>query len=229
MFRMAKVSTEYKCQAQSSLESAELGLTIFVLFCIGGIILAQAMDQPERDSKPKFISPIAGQRGMTELHYAAYRNDPDDVRAQLSLGVPVDIRDEHGWTPLHWSIDMAQAGGEPEQVVSLLLRAGASANAVDNSGFSVMMMACGRNNEAIFEQLIGGGANIVARSVTGTTALHEAAGCNFTEAVLRLLKLGADPRLTDDRNLTPEQLAERCGFTESASLLRNATHQSGNS
>ena len=104
------------------------------------------------------------------MHYAAYCNDPDDVRAQLSLGVPVDIRDDNGWTPLHWSIDMAQAWGEPEQVVSLLLKAGASANAVDNSGFSVMMMACGRNNEAIFEQLIVGGANIAIQSVMGTTA-----------------------------------------------------------
>jgi ankyrin repeat protein len=162
-------------------------------------------------------------------YHAAYCNDPDDVRAQLSLGVPVDIRDDNGWTPLHWSIDMAQAWGDPEQVVSLLLEAGASVDAVDNSGFSVMMMACGRNNEAIFEQLIAGGASIAARSVTGTRALHEAAGCNFTEAVLRLLKLGAGPRQTDKCNLTSEQIAERCGFTESASLLRDAMHERGNS
>ena len=187
------------------------------------------MEQPERDSKPELIVPAAGQRGMTELHYAAYCNDPDDVRAQLSLGVPVDIRDDNGWTPLHWSIDMAQAWGEPEQVISLLLKAGASANAVDNSGFSVMMMACGRNNQAILEQLIADGANIAARSKTGTTALHEAAGCNFTEAILRLLKLGADPRQSDKWDRTPEQIAELCGFTESASVLKGAMQESGNS
>jgi len=187
------------------------------------------MEQPEQDSKPKYIVPAIGQRGMTELHYAAYCNDPDDVRAQLALGVPVDIQDNNGWTPLHWSIDMAQAWGEPEQVVSLLLEAGASANAVDNSGFSVMMMACGRNNEAIFEQLIAGGANIGTRSVTGTTALHEAAGCNFTEAIRRLLKLGADPRQSDKCDRTPEQMAELCGFTESASVLKSALHGCGNS
>lgn len=186
------------------------------------------MEQPKRDQRPEFIVPAAGQRGMTELHYAAYRNDPDEVQAQLSLGVPVDIRDDNGWTPLHWSIDMAQAWGEPEQVVSLLLDAGASASAVDNSGFSVLMMACGRNNEAIVEQLIAGGANIAARSKAGTTALHEAAGCNFTEAILRLLKLGADPRQSDERNQTPEQIAELCGFTESASVLKGAVNKSGN-
>ena len=180
------------------------------------------MEQPERDSKPKLIVPAIGQRGMTELHYAAYCNDPDDVRTQLSLGVPVDMRDDNGWTALHWSIDMAQAWGDPEQVVSLLLRAGASANAVDNSGFSVMMMACGRNNEAIFERLIASGANIAARSLTGTTALHEAAGSNFTEAIRRLLELGVDPRQSDGAERTPEQIAEMCGFTESAEVLKGA-------
>jgi len=187
------------------------------------------MEQPEQDSKPILIVPAVGQGGMTELHYAAYCNDPDDVRAQLSLGVPADIRDDNGWTPLHWSIDMAQAWGEPEQVVSLLLEAGASANAVDNQGFSVMMMACGRNNEAIFEQLIAGGSNILARSVTGTTALHEAAGCNFTEAIRRLLKLGAVLRERDKYDRTREEIAELCGFTESASVLKSALYGCGNS
>ncbi|MBS1805967.1 MAG: ankyrin repeat domain-containing protein [Acidobacteria bacterium] len=180
------------------------------------------MEQSGRDPKPKYIVPAAGQRGMTELHYAAYCNDLDDVRTQLSMGVPVDMRDDNGWTSLHWSIDMAQAWGEPEQVVSLLLKSGASANAVDNLGFSVLMMACGRNNEAIFEQLIAGGANIAARSSTGTTALHEAAGCNFTEAIRRLLELGADPHLNDEAGRTPKQIAEQCGFTESAEVLRGA-------
>jgi ankyrin repeat protein len=76
---------------------------------------------------------------MTELHYAAYCNDPEAVRAQLLQGVSVDVCDDNGWTPLQWSIDMAQASGKPEQVVSVLLAAGASANAVDQQGFSVLM------------------------------------------------------------------------------------------
>jgi ankyrin repeat protein len=53
----------------------------------------------------------------------------------------------------------------PNKSISLLLGAGASANAVDNSGFSILMMACGRNNEQIFEQLIRAGADIRAREV----------------------------------------------------------------
>lgn len=166
---------------------------------------------------------------MTELHYAAYCNDPDGVRAHLLLGVPIDVRDNNGWTPLHWSIDMAQAYGEAEQVVSLLLEAGASANAVDNSDFSVLMMACGRNNEVIFEKLIEGGADFAARSATGVTPLHEAAGCNFLEAIRCLLKLGADPLQSDNSGRTPEQIAELCGFSEAASIFRAATLEDYNS
>lgn len=184
-------------------------------------ILSKAMERKNQDDRPKLIVPAAGQRGMTELHYAAYCNDADGVRAQLRMGVSADIRDDNGWTPLHWSIDMSQGLGEPEQVVSLLLGAGASANAVDNSGFSALMMACGRNNASVFEQLIRGGADIGAGS-TGTTALHEAAGCNFYEAIRRLLVLGADPNQVDKSGRTAEQVAEECGFEESVSILKVA-------
>jgi len=172
--------------------------------------------------KPELIVPAAGEHGMTELHYAAYSNDPDEVRAQLQQGASVDVRDDNGWTPLHWSIDMAQAWGEPEQVVSLLLSAGASANAVDQSGFSVLMMACGRNNEMIFEKLIEAGADIHARSAFGTTPLHEAAGANFSEGIRRLLALGADPSQIDRGNRTPEEVAEQYGFERSISVFKAA-------
>ena len=171
--------------------------------------------------KPKLTVPRPGQLGMTELHYAAYCNDPDAVRAQLQLGGPIDVRDDNGWTPLHWSIDMAQAWGEPNQVVSLLLAAGASENSLDKIGFSALMMACGRNNEAILEQLIKADADVHMRSA-GTTPLHEAAYCNFSSGIRRLLALGADPDETDGRDRTPEQLAEECGFAESVAVFHAA-------
>jgi ankyrin repeat protein len=178
------------------------------------------MSQEESPGKPKLIVPRPGQRGMTELHYAAYCNDFDAVRAQVQLGGPIDVRDDNGWTPLHWSIDMAQAWGEPNQVVSLLLAAGASANSVDKNGFSALMMACGRNNEAILEQLIEAGANVQTRSA-GTTPLHEAASNNFSSGIRRLLALGADPAETDGRN-EPEQLAEEFGFAECVAVFHAA-------
>lgn len=180
------------------------------------------MSENKQPTKPNLIIPTAGQRGMTELHHAAYCNDPEAVRAQLRRGVAVDVRDDHGWTPLHWSIDMAQAWGEPEQVVSLLLAAGASANAVDRSGFSVLMMACGRKNKAILDQLMKAGADIHSPNASGSTPLHEAAGCNFSEAIRTLLMLGADPSQMDKWNRTPEEIAEECGFEESVAVFKAA-------
>jgi len=179
------------------------------------------MHKEEKPVKPVYIVPMAGKRGMTALHYAAYCNDPDAVREQLKSGVLVDVRDDGGWTPLLWSIDMAQAWGEPERVVRLLLAAGVSANATNHEGFSVLMMACCRDNIAILDELIEAGADIHARTA-GTTPLHEAASSNFTEAITRLLALGADPTGKDAQGLTPEQSAHDCGFVESEAILRAA-------
>jgi ankyrin repeat protein len=179
------------------------------------------MTNKEAAQNAVLITPKPEQRGMSELHYAAYCNDPEAVKAELERGVHVDARDDGGWTPLHWSIDMAEAWGDPERVVSLLLASGASANAVDGSGFSVLMMACGRNNEGILEQLIGAGADVHARNAC-TTPLHEAAACNFGAAIQRLLSLGIDPLETNKNHQIPEQVAEEYGFEESVAVFRSA-------
>jgi 26S proteasome non-ATPase regulatory subunit 10 len=179
------------------------------------------MSSNESLKKPVLVRPTAGERGMAALHYAAYLNDPDAVRDQLNLGIAVDVRDDNGWTPLHWSIDMAEAWGEAEKVVALLIRAGASVDAADRSGFSVLMMACGRNNEAILNQLIDAGADIHARNAH-TAPLHEAAGCNFSQGIRRLLSLGANPLETDSRGHTAEHIAEVCGFDECVAILKAA-------
>ena len=169
-------------------------------------------------TKPTLWHPAASTHGMTELHEAAYRNDPTAVRKLLQMGILVDIQDDAGWTPLHWSIDMAQATGEPEEVVQLLLEVGASPNAVDHAGDSVLMMACERSNENIFGQLINAGADVRLRSAK-TTPLHNAAGCNFAEAIRRLVSLGADPSETDAEGRTAEQVARESGFRESLEIF----------
>lgn len=179
------------------------------------------MPQRHASAKPVLVTPTPGHRGMTTLHYAAYCNDPDGVQSQLLSGVPADVRDDNGWTPLHWAIDMAQAGGDPSRVVSILLEHGASPNATDASGFSVLMMACSRNNKSILQQLIKAGADVHERS-SESTPLHQAAGCNFHEGIAILLTLGANPTSIDQSGRTPEQLAQIGGFDESVAVLRAA-------
>jgi ankyrin repeat protein len=142
------------------------------------------MSQETTPAKPVYVTPTPGQRGMTMLHYAAYCNSPDSVRDQLMSGIPVDVRDDNGRTPLHWSIDMAQAWGDPDRVVSILLEHGASANSTDSSGFSVLMMACARNRKGILDRLIKAGADVHART-SASSPLHQAAGCNFHEGIAK--------------------------------------------
>ena len=177
------------------------------------------MSHEDSPAKPILVTPTAGKRGMTELHYAAYCNDLDAVLEHLSSGTPVDVRDDNGWTPLHCSIDMSQAWGEPNRVVSTLLEHGASANSADNFGFTVLMMACGRSNLNILGQLLKAGADVHARSVD-SSPLHEAAGSNFHESIATLLALGADPTIANGRGWTPEQLAEKCGFDKAGYALQ---------
>lgn len=168
--------------------------------------------------RPEYIVPAAGARGMTALHEAAYYNDPGAVRQLLEAGESVDARDDAGWTPLHWSIDMSQAWGEPEEVVALLLAAGASPSAIDRAGYSVLMRACGRNNLAILNQLLSAGADLGDRSA-GSSPLHEAACSGFTLGVTRLLELGADPAEVDAKGDTAEDWARRAGFDETLAVL----------
>jgi uncharacterized protein len=168
-----------------------------------------------------YVEPTAGERGMTVLHHAAYCNNPDAVLEQLALGTPVDVRDDGGWTPLHWSIDMSQAWGEPERVVAILLKHGASPNAVDTSGFTALMLACGRSNESILGQLIDAGADIHARTAD-SSPLHEAARRCFNEGIAALLELGADPTALNGEGQTPLQVAEVCGCDDAIRVLRAA-------
>jgi hypothetical protein len=179
------------------------------------------MSQEDQPPKPALIHPTAYERGMTELHFAAYGNDAERVASLLSMGAAADARDDNGWTPLHWSIDMAQACGDPRLVVELLLQAGASPNAVDNSGYSVLMMACDRNNENILDQLLRAGADVRQRN-SETTPLHEAAGANFHEAIPRLLAMGADPGAVNAAGRTPKQHARWIGFPHSYLALKRA-------
>ena len=73
------------------------------------------------------VTPAAGQRGMTALHYAAYSNDPDSVRVQLQRGVAIDVRDESGWATEHQGVTvlMRACGRNNEAILAALIQVGA--------------------------------------------------------------------------------------------------------
>jgi ankyrin repeat protein len=58
---------------------------------------------------------LAGERGLTALHYAAYKNDMEGAAALLAKGADPHIKDEDGRSPIDWAISARN-----EAMISLL-------------------------------------------------------------------------------------------------------------
>jgi ankyrin repeat protein len=73
--------------------------------------------------------------GMTALHLAADRDQADVARALLSHGVPVDVGNAQGTTPLAWGL-----GEGSLEIADVLLAAGADPAIEDDNDFSALDM-----------------------------------------------------------------------------------------
>jgi ankyrin repeat protein len=78
-------------------------------------------------NKPELWSPKSGERGMTDLHYAAYCQNLSEVKRLVESGIDVNQKDDSGYTPLAWCIDMSATGkvGAAESIVDYLVEQGA--------------------------------------------------------------------------------------------------------
>ena len=95
-----------------------------------------------KDVKPSLFRPGVGQRGMSELHYAAYRGDQNEVQRQLDAGDDPDAKDQYrGYAAIHWLADMAATGGPRVQILTLLVRKGADVNLVATNGATALGLA----------------------------------------------------------------------------------------
>ena len=84
-------------------------------------------------SDPNPINAV-NERGMTELHLAAYHGELEWATNCIEAGFDVNARDRDGYTPLHWVADMSMVDGEREEVALALLRAGTDTTAVNALG-----------------------------------------------------------------------------------------------
>ncbi len=86
---------------------------------------------------------VAANTGITPLHSAAMEGRVDAVRTLIALGADLEAREEYGRTPLFLAAEIYL---HPKAVLELLLRAGASATAVDKNGKTPLYAA--RTDEA---------------------------------------------------------------------------------
>lgn len=116
------------------------------------------------------------------MHRAARNNDAAMLIELLGKGVPVDLVDANGYTPLlHACI-----GGSTESV-NLLLREGASANHVSKEGDTALMNACAYGHAQLVEPLVQNGASLSAANHRDQSALTLAIAHDWQNCAMELL------------------------------------------
>ena len=112
---------------------------------------------------------------MADIHNAARNGNLNRVKALLNRGVPVNSRNEHGFTPLH---NAAYSGNL--SVVQELLKRGAHVNPRTRSGMTPLYLtAFWDRSPHIIHALIRAGANPKYRNMYGyDTSTYSRTGGN---------------------------------------------------
>jgi ankyrin repeat protein len=127
------------------------------------------------------------------LLWASWNGNLEAVEILVSHGAAVDIRDNHGFTPLSEA-----ARGNHASIVQLLLNHGASINTLSNYGCTPLLVACVRNHASIVHLLLDHGADANIGNGKGSTPLLGA--LNQPSMVELLLQHGADANARDTGN-----------------------------
>ena len=141
-----------------------------------------------------------------ELSAAASSGDVETVKRCVKAGLDPSVTSGTlQWTPLHEA-----ASNGHEEVIEVLLAAGAHVNACTSMGTTALHMAAKKGHATIARMLIQKGANTEISTADAGTPLMSAAVEGKAEVVAVLLAAGADASVTDSvKNLTPLQWAVR--------------------
>jgi ankyrin repeat protein len=158
--------------------------------------------------------------GSTALHWAAYRDDAEMVKALIAAGANVKAATREGAiTPLF----MACASGDAA-IVGALLAAGADPNSVKSNGTTALMIAAESGGTDAVKMLVDHGAGVNAKeAVHGQTALMFAAAQNREGVVRFLVAHGADANVS-----TSVRKLEKVRFDQDGNIVEDRPARAGN-
>jgi ankyrin repeat protein len=97
--------------------------------------------------------------GGTALIPASERGHVETVRTLIEAGVDVDHVNKLGWTALLEAVILGDGGERHQQIVDLLIKAGANANLADMEGITPLQHARSRGSKEIEKTLLAAGAH----------------------------------------------------------------------
>ena len=153
------------------------------------------------------------------LFCAAYDGHTAVVQHLIYMGTKPDKDDVHGsgWTALHIAAHLGH-----EDVVKVLLDAGANPNLTDNIGQAPISYAVKDGHRDVVKILLDGGAdpNILSCFFNGLPPLHLAVGLGYRDTAKLLLDRGADPAKVNVYGWNPLRVAEALKREDMVKLLQ---------
>lgn len=167
-------------------------------------MLMQWLDTLQIPARPniKLTNRIA--KAGAQLHQAVIQNSMDQVRALLSSGVHVDIRDNFNNEPLHLAVSQNEVN---EEIVKILLDYGACPHSPGEGRKFPLHLSVKAGS--ILKMLLKAGPNRSTADLCGNTALHDAVLCDDSESpscFVELLNYGADVNVLNAASQTPFHL-----------------------
>ena len=107
--------------------------TIVAVLLVGCTATQHSADV--KPSKPVVVVPSPQAEANTEadnaLIDAAQRGSIESVKQYLDAGADMNVKDDSGWTPLHWAASKVH-----NKIAKLLIEKGADVNAVNKDGLA---------------------------------------------------------------------------------------------
>jgi ankyrin repeat protein len=165
------------------------------------------------------------QSGATLLHFAAKSGNADLVRYVLPLS-ELERTDRKNRTAMMWAC-MTESPAFNEQVVDVLLEAGAKVDSVDNSGWAPFTALAANGHFNAVKMLVERGNSVHFTTPDNVNLLYHAAELGHTEMTHWLLSKGVDCNIasvrgTEEIGETPVFVAAEYGHLEVMRLLIGA-------